>query len=845
MVSMEKLHQEDFLFTLLLLLITYSSSQLFLASGYTLPSKYFINCGSSSNTTVDSRNFIGDVNSSSSFFSVRPSDVLKVGNSETGTSPLYQTARIFRNKSSYDFRITENGTYVVRFHFYPFLTPTTNLTDALFNVSVTGYSLLSNFIVQNSRSNSPVIKEFAIPIEVGNFTIYFTPRKSSFAFVNAIEAFLAPEKFITDNPKHITPAGSVDDHSDLDSKALHVIHRINVGGQTISPNNDTLWRSWTPDDDYLFLPASAKNSVVYNDTLSYDSSNATNYSAPDDVYKTAKELNKTYNNSSSSFNVTWGFTVNKNSTYFVRGHFCDIISKAGDPDGIVFNFAIYSQFSEKIYSFDETSSLATPSYKDYVVDSDNSGLMNISIGPHPSSPNKNAYLNGLEIMELITKESDLLTEPNKSKKNLIFVIVGSVVGGVLACLLILLGVLLKYRKSSSDESGEFGGGYFSWITDRISETSDVSSLNLGLKIPFSEIRRATHGFDKKFILGEGGFGKVYRGTLRDGRKVAVKRSQPGLGQGFHEFQTEIIVLTKIRHRHLVSLIGYCDERREMILVYEFMENGTLKDILYDSNEDNSMSSPRSELSWEKRLEFCISSAMGLDYLHRGAKIIHRDVKTANILLDEDNVAKVADFGLSKSGEADQTHISTDVKGSFGYLDPEYFRCMQLTDKSDVYSFGVVLLEVLCARPAIKTSVPREEMNLAEWAISWQKKGELDKIMDPFLVGKINTNSLRKFGETAEKCLRESGADRPTMRQVVWDLQYALDLQQSRIPREEYADSMTDDSFEYFPMSCVPYVPSQSFLVIEEDDEVPPIEGDDGSEATPSEVFSQLGISGAR
>ncbi|XP_034690921.1 probable receptor-like protein kinase At5g24010 [Vitis riparia] len=841
MVSMEKLHRQDVLFTLLLLI--YSSSNLLLASGYTLPNKYFINCGSSSNATVDRRNFVGDVNSSSSYFSVRPSDDLKDGNPETGTSSLYRTARIFRKESSYEFRITENGTYLVRFHFYPFLTPT-NLTAALFNVRVTGYSLLSNFRVQN-RSNSPVIKEFAIPIEVGNFTIYFTPEKSSLAFVNAVEAFLAPEKFVSNESSHITPAGSDGNYRGLESQALQIIHRINVGGPKIPPNNDTLWRSWTPDDDYLLLPGSAKNSEAFNNTPKYDPSEATNYSAPVDVYKTAKELDRSYSSSSSFFNVTWAFRVNKNSTYFVRVHFCDIISQ--DEDGIVFNFSIYSRFIELVYSYGPTTNIGTPFYKDYVVDSDDSSLMNISIGPRSESPNKTAFLNGLEIMELITKESGSLPAPSKPKKTVVFVMAGCVVG--VAFLLILLGVILKCRKANSVESGEwsmllYGGRYFSWITGtgRAVETSSVSSLNLGLKIPFSEILHATHRFDKKSMIGKGGFGKVYRGTLRDGKKVAVKRSQPGRGQGLYEFQTEIIVLNKIRHRHLVSLIGYCDEMHEMILVYEFMENGTLRDRLYNWNKDCTVSTPRSQLSWEQRLEICIGSAWGLDYLHSDSGIIHRDVKSTNILLDENYVAKVADFGLSKSSGTDQTHVSTDVKGSPGYLDPEYFRCMQLTDKSDVYSFGVVLLEVLCARPAIKSSVPSEETNLAEWAMSWQKKGELEKIVDPFLVGKINPNSLRKFGETAEKCLKDSGAERPTMRDVLWDLKYALDLQQATTLEEGYADSTTD-AFSEMPLLGVQSLPSSSFPLMEKDDVAR--ENDDGSDPTPSDVFSQLRIIGAR
>ena len=206
------------------------------------------------------------------------------------------------------------------------------------------------------------------------------------------------------------------------------------------------------------------------------------------------------------------------------------------------------------------------------------------------------------------------------------------------------------------------------------------------------------------------------------------------------------------------------------------------------------------------------------------------------------MAKVADFGLSKSGTSDQSHVSTDVKGSFGYLDPEYFRWLQLTDKSDVYSFGVVLLEVLCARPVINNSLPMEEINLAEWAMSWQKKGQLEKIVDPFLVGKINSNSLRKFGETAEKCLKDCGADRPTMRDLLWDLKYALELQHATTREEGYMNSTTDASSE-MPLLGVQCFPSSSFPLMEKDDAAR--ENDDGSDPTASDVFSQLRIIGAR
>ncbi|GKU94826.1 hypothetical protein SLEP1_g8263 [Rubroshorea leprosula] len=435
----------------------------------------------------------------------------------------------------------------------------------------------------------------------------------------------------------------------------------------------------------------------------------TNYIAPDPVYQSAREMNIDSKFSNTS-NVTWSFIVSKNSSHFVRVHFCDIFGTSADS--ITFNLYLNSIYPQKMDPHDKAGDVGSPFYVEFVVDSDESGVMNVRIGPsNDSQEYYTAFLNGVEIMDIMG-ESSVVIKPDKSKKT-VFPVVGPVVGGLLICALVVgLFIVLKKRKRTSVKtlvwslfSGHGGGSSDGKGTNRTINVSQVPNLNLALRIPFAEIEFATNNFDEKLLIGKGGFGNVYGGNLKNGLKVAVKRGQPGSGQGLPEFQTEIMILSKIRHRHLVSLIGYCDERFEMILVYEFMEKGTLRDHLYNRNLPC--------LPWKQRLQICIGAARGLHYLHKGSTggIIHRDIKPTNILLDENLIAKVADFGLSKLAPMDQTYVSTGIKGTFGYLDPEYFKTQQLTEKSDVYSFGVVLLEVLCARPAISRDpqLPREQV----------------------------------------------------------------------------------------------------------------------------------------
>ncbi|KAL3722006.1 hypothetical protein ACJRO7_034366 [Eucalyptus globulus] len=490
-------------------------------------------------------------------------------------------------------------------------------------------------------------------------------------------------------------------------------------------------------------------------------------------------------------NTTWVFKVNTNARHLVRAHFCDFISPSLNT--VYFNLYFYQNFTELIdpYGKNGFRKRAVPFHYDFLVKPGSSGLVKISIGLLNASIYQQAYLNGLEIMEIIGSW-DSKYMPSEADNHNVGLIIGLVFGSItLLCIFVSAAIFIcKYRKPKTTDMSIWTpspairrGSSHTELTERTTHGSFVPNFHLGLIIPLAEIHFATNNFDGKLLIGKGGFGNVYRGTLRDGTEVAVKRSKPGSGQGFSEFQTEITVLSKICHRHLVSLIGYCAERFEMILVYEFMEKGSLRDHLYNSDLPY--------LPWKKRLEICIGAARGLDYLHRGAAggIIHRDIKSTNILLDENYVAKVADVGLSKLGPLDQshTHVSTGIKGTFGYLDPEYFMTQKLTKKSDVYSFGVVLLEVLCARPAIDPLLPGDQANLAEWGTKCIQNGAIEQIVDSLLVGQINPNSLRKYGGIAEKCLQEEDQGRPSMGDVLWDLEYALQLQQTVVKREMYDD----------------------------------------------------------
>lgn len=809
-------------------------------ASFTPVDSYFLACGSSQNITYLGQTYIPDSLHSSVSLKSQGNSVVANSSSGVVTFPVYQSARIFSSTTSYKFDINKIGQHWIRLYFNPLKCQ--NLTDALFTVVTESFVLLNNFSF-NSHNGSYLFKEYVINVTSDVLLLSFIPSNTSVAFVNAIEVVSVPDRLIPDQALALSPIGPM---SGLSSQAFETIYRLNMGGPIVTPQNDTLGRTWENDVKYLHVNSSAANVTVSPSDIVYKAA-VTPEIAPNFVYATAETMGDA-NVPDDNFNMTWVFKVDPSFTFFIRVHFCDIVSKSLNT--LVFNLYINTELA--LGSVDLSSlagDLDVPYYRDFVSNaSDGSDTLTVSVGPDPSAESLTAIMNGLEIMKISNAARSLNGESSVEnllvlapKKNKLKIVIGCVAGALAALALIgLCYCCLLARKSKTAHQPHpwlplplYGNSLTLTKMSTTSQKSGTASCislasSNGRFFTFQEIMEATNKFDEGLLLGVGGFGRVYKGTLEDGTNVAVKRGNPRSEQGLAEFRTEIEMLSKLRHRHLVSLIGYCDERSEMILVYEFMANGPLRSHLYGTNLP--------PLTWKQRLEICIGSARGLHYLHTGAaqSIIHRDVKTTNILLDENFVAKVADFGLSKTGPAlDQTHVSTAVKGSFGYLDPEYFRRQQLTEKSDVYSFGVVLMEVLCTRPALNPVLPREQVNIAEWAMTWQKKGMLDQIMDSNLSGKVNPASLKKFGDTAEKCLAEHGVDRPSMGDVLWNLEYALQLEETASALLEPEDNSTNH-ITGIPMTPIGEFDNSATMI-----EVNSGTDADGEDAATSAVFSQL------
>ncbi|KAL3527092.1 hypothetical protein ACH5RR_011748 [Cinchona calisaya] len=285
---------------------------------------------------------------------------------------------------------------------------------------------------------------------------------------------------------------------------------------------------------------------------------------------------------------------------------------------------------------------------------------------------------------------------------------------------------------------------------------------------YEELAGATSGFSQANLLGQGGFGYVHKGVLPDGREVAVKSLKSGSGQGEREFQAEVEIISRVHHRHLVSLVGYCIAEGQRMLVYEFVPNKTLECHLYGKGQP--------VMDWGVRLRIALGSAKGLAYLHEDCypKIIHRDIKAANILLDDKFEAMVADFGLAKLSSDNYTHVSTRVMGTFGYMAPEYASSGKLTEKSDVFSFGVMLLELITGRRPVDLTNNYMEDSLVDWArpllATAMQDGNYNELVDPRLEGNYVPHEMSRMIACAAASIRHSARRRPKMSQIVHALE---------------------------------------------------------------------------
>ncbi|KAL8491767.1 hypothetical protein ACS0TY_023382 [Phlomoides rotata] len=278
-----------------------------------------------------------------------------------------------------------------------------------------------------------------------------------------------------------------------------------------------------------------------------------------------------------------------------------------------------------------------------------------------------------------------------------------------------------------------------------------------------ELEKATNNYAEDRILGIGGYGTVYKGVLPEKRIIAIKKSRVMDISQIEQFINEVVILTQINHRNVVKLLGCCLESEVPMLIYEYVSHGTLYEHIHRGT---------SWLSWENRLRIASEAAGALSYLHSAASnpIIHRDVKSTNILLDEYITAKISDFGASRLVSLDQTQVITLVQGTLGYLDPEYFHTSQLTVKSDVYSFGVVLVELLTGKMPIDMERSQEKRNLATYFIMTIKENKLFQVLDPRVVREGSMDQLQAIADLTKRCLQFSGEKRPTMKEVAMELE---------------------------------------------------------------------------
>ncbi|KAG9440979.1 hypothetical protein H6P81_021144 [Aristolochia fimbriata] len=313
----------------------------------------------------------------------------------------------------------------------------------------------------------------------------------------------------------------------------------------------------------------------------------------------------------------------------------------------------------------------------------------------------------------------------------------------------------EYRSSESNVSGGS-------VSSSSAVSTDMPHFGWGRWYPLRELELATNGFSADNVIGEGGYGIVYRGILPDTSIVAIKNLLNNKGQAEREFKVEVEAIGKVRHKNLVGLIGYCAEGPQRMLVYEYLDNGNLEQWLHG---DVGSVSP---LTWDIRMKIAIGTAKGLAYMHEGLepKVVHRDIKSSNILLDRQWNPKVSDFGLAKLLGSESSYVTTRVMGTFGYVAPEYASTGMLNEGSDVYSFGVLLMEIISGRSPVDYGRPAGEVNLVEWFKGMVASRRGEEVVDPLIDVQPLPRALKRLLLVCLRCIDLDAQKRPRMGQVV-------------------------------------------------------------------------------
>ncbi|KAJ6801716.1 putative LRR receptor-like serine/threonine-protein kinase isoform X2 [Iris pallida] len=632
----------------------------------------------------------------------------------------------------------------------------------------TNYIFLTNNMLQGSIPHWILSSKYNLDVSYNNFTGTPAPPDCQQGNVNLMSSYSSTDNSISPCLQRNFPCSK---------KPINYKLFINCGGSKVTSSDNEYEDDSSPlgaaryaiSESNTWASSSTGSFVDYHNEANYIATNVSvlNTSNPE-LYTTARltPVSLKY----------YGLCLQK-GYYNVSLHFAEIMFTGDDTFSSVGRrlFDVSIQGQKVLHDFDirkEANGTGKDIIKTFTASVD--GTLEIHLywaGKGTSAiPFRSVYG---PLISAISVTPNFNPTTNNGKISL-GAIVGIVVSVCILILLLLLAILWIYLRRRNSERSEFKG-------------LELQTGHFSLK----QIKAATRNFDPANKIGEGGFGPVYKGVLSDGSEIAVKQLSSKSNQGNREFVNEIGLVSALEHPNLVKLYGCCIEGNQLFLIYEYLENNSLARALFGPERS------RLNLNWQTRRQICLGIAKGLTYLHEEStlKIVHRDIKSTNVLLDRDLKAKISDFGLAKLHEEENTHISTRIAGTFGYMAPEYAMRGYLTDKADVYSFGIVMLEIVSGT-ANSNYRPKEDMMcLVDWANILAERGSLLELVDPKLESNYSREEALQMLNLVLLCTNPSPSARPLMSTVVSMLEGKIPVHLS--PLNPSASKLDDTRLKTF------------------------------------------------